>query len=100
MALSAELGWVLAAQKKYVSAKQSFYQAGGAGDTHTRADSEMGIAVAAWNQSQPEEAVSSYRAAVRLRSAWANLHSSSQARPGLACCSSQLQPRRRDSHTQ
>ncbi|HME34475.1 MAG TPA: M48 family metalloprotease [Candidatus Sulfotelmatobacter sp.] len=70
--LSAELGWTLAAQKKYISAKQSFYQAGGATDTHTRADSEMGIAVAAWNQIQPDEAVPSYRAAVRLRSAWAN----------------------------
>jgi predicted Zn-dependent protease len=70
--LSAELGWTLAAQKKYISAKQSFYQAGGTGNTHTRADSEMGIAVAAWNQSQPDEAVPSYRLAVRLRSAWTN----------------------------
>lgn len=70
--LSVELGWTLAAQKKYLSAKQSFYQAVDASDTDTRADSEMGIAVAAWNQSQPDEAVASYRAAVGLRSAWAN----------------------------
>ena len=84
--LSAELGWTLAAQKKYISAKQSFYQAGGTDNTYTRADSEMGIAVAAWNQSQPDEAVPSYRLAVRLRSASVCRLGANRSRP-VSCWS-------------
>ena len=71
--LSAKLGWVLIAQKKYESAQQRFYGIGGT-DARTRAEIEMGIAVAAWNQSQPDLAASNFRLAVGSRAAWSNPH--------------------------
>lgn len=70
--LSSKLGWVLIAQKKYASARQRFYEIGRAEDNHTRSESLMGIAVSAWNQDQPDPAVSNFRWAVDLRAAWLN----------------------------
>lgn len=70
--LHVKLGWALAAQKKYQSAQQSFYQASGANDAHVRAESSMGVAVTAWNQNQPNLALPNYRVAVSARSAWAS----------------------------
>lgn len=70
--LSAKLGWVLIAQRKYESAQQRFRDAIGANDALIRAEIGMGIAVAAWEQEQAGPAVSSFRFAVGARAAWLN----------------------------
>ena len=70
--LSAKLGWVRIAQKKYESAQQRFYGIGRADDERTRAEIEMGIAVSAWNEGQPDVAVSNFRGAAGQRAAWLN----------------------------
>jgi len=68
--LSAKLGWVLIAQKKYESAQRRFQGIERPDDGRTRAEIQMGIAVAAWLQGQPQLAVSNLRWAADQRSAW------------------------------
>ena len=70
--LSAKLGWVLIAQKKYESAQQRFHGIERPDDARTRAEIEMGTAVAAWNEGQPDIAVSRLRWAASQRAAWLN----------------------------
>ena len=70
--IDAKLGWVLIAQKKYESAQRRFEGIGRTDDARSRAEIEMGIAVAAWLQDRPDVAVSSLRWATHQRSAWLN----------------------------
>jgi len=70
--LSAKLGWVLIAQRKYESAQRRFEGIVRTDDARSRAEIEMGIAVAAWLQDRPDVAVSNLRWAAGQRSAWLN----------------------------
>jgi predicted Zn-dependent protease len=70
--LSAKLGWVLIAQKKYDSAQRRFEGIPRPEDSRTNAEIDMGMAVAAWDQGQPDLAVSHYSWAVPHRAAWLN----------------------------
>ena len=70
--LGAKLGWVLIAQRKYESAQRRFYGIERPDDARTRAEIEMGTAVSAWNEGQPELAVSNFRWASGQRAAWLN----------------------------
>ena len=70
--LSTKLGWVLIAQKKYESAQQRFYRIERPDDARTRAEIEMGLAVAAWSQGQPDLAIANFRWASEQRAAWLN----------------------------
>jgi hypothetical protein len=63
---------VLIAQKKYESAQRRFNDIPRPDDAHERAEIDMGIAVAAWLQGQPDLAVSNLRWAENQRSAWLN----------------------------
>ena len=69
--LDAKLGWVLVAQRKYWSAQQQFDDIR-PDDAPTRAETEMGIAVSAWDQDKRNLAISDFRWAVSLRPAWLN----------------------------
>ena len=70
--MSAKLGWVLIAQKKYESAQRRFYDVARPDEAHARAEIDMGIAVAAWQQGQPDVAIPNFRWAVGQRAAWLN----------------------------
>ena len=70
--LNAKLGWSLAVQKKYESAQQRFSEAGQTSDPSMQAESDMGLAVTAWQARQPQIALEHYRNAVLARSVWKN----------------------------
>jgi len=70
--LGAKLGWVLIAQRKYESAQRRFNDMARQGDMHTRAEIDMGLAVGAWDQGQPDVAVDNFRWGTNLRAAWLN----------------------------
>ena len=70
--LSAKLGWVLIAQKKYESAQKRLNGIERPEDGRMRAEIDMGLAVAAWSQGQTDLAISNFRWAVGERSAWLN----------------------------
>jgi len=70
--LGAKLGWILIAQKKYESAEHRFKGIERSDDAHTRAEVEMGIAVAAWNEGRQDVAISNFRWASGQRAAWLN----------------------------
>jgi beta-barrel assembly-enhancing protease len=70
--MSAKLGWVLIAQRKYESAQNRFTSVESQNDAYTRAEIEMGTAVCAWNEGQGEIAISNFRRASRQRAAWLN----------------------------
>jgi beta-barrel assembly-enhancing protease len=72
--LSSKLGWVLIAQRKYESAQQRFSENSHPDDAPTRAEVLAGVAVSAWNQNQPDLAVSNFRWAAEQRAAWLNPH--------------------------